>query len=341
MSKLYNNQVSFTSSFTEFLKLAIPDIRKTHLNILPLIILGMISSESSSVPDIAKALKGSKFDNIKFDSISKRIRRFFSNYLFDSYIFYSKIIKYIINNYKVKHPDKKVHITFDHMFSHDNYSVFIISMRVGKQGIPLYFRCFKGMFKDAFDLNMILDGILYVHNLFKNKDVNLIFLADRWFNSHKILSFIDSLGHIFVIRTKNYTKVLVFDKKEGHKVWKRIYNLDGYKYHSKFYNDVIYSYYHKLNINLVISKSVSHKEPFILLTNGDPKSAVKEYKKRFGSIECIFKNQKSNGFRLESINRSSLKSFTTMYSLVCFCVTFLVILGTSYTKNKTQYKRIY
>lgn len=131
---------------------------------------------------------------------------------------------------------------------------------------------------------------------------------------------------------------MVFDKKEGHKVWKRIYSLDGYKYHSKFYSNIIYSYYHKLNINLVISKSVSHKEPFILLTNGDPKSAVKEYKKRFGSIECIFKNQKSNGFRLESINRSSLKSFSTMYSLVCFCVTFLVILGTSYTKNTRQYK---
>lgn len=338
MNIVYYNQDKITSDFSLLFTSVFPDMRKTQLNILPDIIFGMISSESSSVPDIAKSLKGSKFDNIKFDSISKRIRRFFSNYLFDSYIFYSKIIKYIINNYKVKHPDKKVHITFDHMFSHDNYSVFMISMRVGKQGIPLYFRCFKGMFKDAFDLNMILDGILYVHNLFKDKDVNLIFLADRWFNSHKIWSFIDSLGHIFVIRTKNYTKVLVFDKKEGHKVWKRIYNLDGYKYHSKFYNDIIYSYYHKLNINLVISKSVSHKEPFILLTNGDPKSAVKEYKKRFGSIECIFKNQKSNGFRLESINRSSLKSFTTMYSLVCFCITFLVILGTSYAKNTRQYK---
>ena len=69
------------------------------------------------------------------------------------------------------------------MFSHNNYSVFMISMRVDKQGIPLYFKCFKGMFKDAFDINVILDGILLIHNLFKDKDVNLIFLADRWFNS--------------------------------------------------------------------------------------------------------------------------------------------------------------
>lgn len=59
-----------------------------------------------------------------------------------------------------------------------------------------------------------------------------------------------------------------------------------------------YSYYHKLNINLVISNSISHKKPFILLTNGDVKNAVKDYSKRFGSIECIFKNQKSNGLSI-------------------------------------------
>ena len=183
MNLVYYNQDKISSDFSSLFTSVFPDMRKTQLNILPHILFGMISSESSSVPDIAKSLKGYTFDNVKFDSISKRIRRFFSNYLFDSFLFYSKIIKHIIDNYKVKHPDKKVHITFDHMFSHNNYSVFMISMRVDKQGIPLYFKCFKGMFKDAFDINVILDGILLIHNLFKDKDVNLIFLADRWFNS--------------------------------------------------------------------------------------------------------------------------------------------------------------
>lgn len=341
MNLVYYNQGKITTLFANLFTSVFPNMPKTQLNILPDIIFGMLSSESSSVADVAKSLKSSKSSNILFDSVSKRIRRFFLNPNFDSYYFYNSIIKYIIDNFKIKHNDNIIHITFDYMYSHTNYSVFMISLRVGKQGIPLYFKCFKGINKDAFDINVILDGILFVHNLFKDKDVNLIFLADRWFNSHKILNFIDSLGHTFVIRTKVNTKVLVYDKKEGHKVWKWINKLDGYKYHSKFYNDIVYSFYHNLNINLVISKSDSHKEPFILLTNGNPKFAVKHYSKRFGSIECIFKNQKSNGFRLESINRSSLKSFTTMYSLVCFCVTFLVILGTTYTKNKNQYKNEY
>ena len=44
------------------------------------------------------------------------------------------------------------------MFSHSNYTIFMISMRVGTQGIPIYFKIFKGKYE-------------------------LIFTADRWFNS--------------------------------------------------------------------------------------------------------------------------------------------------------------
>ena len=110
---------------------------KLGLNILPHIIWGMILAESVVASDIAKHIKGSNFDNIQFDSKVKRIRRFFNNNLFDAYSFYDSIIKFVIDNYKKKHKDNRVHIIIDHMFSHNNYSIFMISMRVGKQGIPL------------------------------------------------------------------------------------------------------------------------------------------------------------------------------------------------------------
>ena len=42
MNKLYNTQLHLTSGFTKFFLKAIPDIRKSHLNILPFIIFGMI-----------------------------------------------------------------------------------------------------------------------------------------------------------------------------------------------------------------------------------------------------------------------------------------------------------
>ena len=52
------------------------------------------------------------------------------------------------------------------MFSHSNYTVFMISMRVGTQGIPIYFKTFKGKGDDAFKEQIIIDGITYVSNLF-------------------------------------------------------------------------------------------------------------------------------------------------------------------------------
>ena len=48
----------------------------------------------------------------------------------------------------------------DHTYSHENYTVFMISMRVGKQGIPLWFRCFKGIPQEAFQEEIIKEGIL-------------------------------------------------------------------------------------------------------------------------------------------------------------------------------------
>jgi len=94
------------------------------------------------------------------------------------------------------------------MFSHDNYTVFMISMRIGKQSIPLWFRCFKGKdCPDAFQEKLLKDGISYVSNLFGN-NYKLIFLADRWLNSTSLMEHINSLGHFFVLDLKEILKFL-------------------------------------------------------------------------------------------------------------------------------------
>ena len=62
MNLVYYNQDKISSDFSSLFTSVFPDMRKTQLNILPHILFGMISSESSSVPDIAKSLKGYTFD---------------------------------------------------------------------------------------------------------------------------------------------------------------------------------------------------------------------------------------------------------------------------------------
>ena len=89
------------------------------------------------------------------------------------------------------------------MYCKDKFTIFLLSLRIGKQGFPLWFRCFKGVDNsEAFKISLINQGISYVHSLFNDKKCNLIFLADRWFNFREIMQHIDSLGDFYCIRTK-------------------------------------------------------------------------------------------------------------------------------------------
>lgn len=102
----------------------------------------------------------------------------FQNIKINAYYFYDKIIRHVITNYKKKHNNKRVHIIFNHMFSRDNYTVFMITTRVGKQDISFWFRHFKGKeCPESFQEELIKSGITYVSKLFNN-NFDLIFLAD-------------------------------------------------------------------------------------------------------------------------------------------------------------------
>ena len=203
---------------------------------------------------------------------------FFKNKLFDPENFYNSLIRSVISSYKKKHKDNRIHITFDHMFSHDNYVTLMFTMRVGKQGIPLWFKSFKQEYinKDislekggtiAFNETLIINGIKHVSALFGEK-FDLIFLADRWFNSEKILSTIESLGHTYCIRLKKNIKLFIYDNKEGHKIWKWISDLPSHKYHAIVHRD-IELYDSKYKTNIAISKYLNTKDPWIIVTNKD------------------------------------------------------------------------
>ena len=332
MTKLYNIQSDITMGFTNFLLKNVPNLKKTQLNFIPSLMFGMINSESCVSSDIAKSLK----DELKwaqFDSVVKRINRFWNNNLFNGKVFFNNIIISILDNYKSKHSNNKVHITFDHMFSHDNYTIFMMTMRIGTQGIPIYFDCFEGNNTDAFKIDTIIDGINAVHELFKGKDFDLVFLADRWFSSIEILKHIDSLGHTYCVRLKGNIHVFKDNKKFLAK------KLKHRKYHAVVHNDV-YITDKRFKTNIVYSNSLNTSTPWIIVSNKDLEHAILNYSYRFGSIEFVFKNQKSNGFNLNKISNMSIHSFTNMYSIICTCIVYLTILGSDFTKNSNCYKNI-
>lgn len=340
MFKLYNTQKEIANNIRNFLKLNTSSLHKPQLNFLPEVILGMILSESSVSSDISKVLKDN-FSLIQHESIIKRINRLFNNPRYKGKDLFNEIVKYIISNYKLSHNDKRVHIIIDHMYSKDNYTILLLSMRIGKQGFPIYFECFKGDNNPtAFEDSTLIKAIDYVHNLFIDSDFDLIFLADRWFNSFAFLNHINSLNHTYVIRLKGNLSISIFDKKEGHKIRKQTSDLFAYQNHSAFYTDVTLYENTPFITSIVRSKKKGVKESWILATNGDPKRAIKDYGYRFGGIETIFKNQKSNGFYIEDISSASLNYFENLYSTICISFLLLTSIGTHYTNRRRDYKNI-
>lgn len=345
MSKLYNNFSPFSTPFDIIYSNILSNfISSCHfmplpfLKFLPSFIISLASSQSIIFDDLAAIIAPNL--NISFDSASRHIKRFLSNPNYDFNFFYFKFISFVLSSFKIKHPDNYVYIAFDHMCVENRFTILMFTLRIGNSGIPLWFKSFN-YGKDAYQFSVFQEAIPLCHYLIKSVQPNakICFLADRWFGNHyKILNLIDSLDDRFDARTKSNVITLFPDKYESHPIFKSISSLDSYAFHSAFYHNIKLS--RKLySFNLTISKSSLHSEPWYIVSNKNPKRSIKNYGYRFGSIEFIFKAQKSNGFFLEETQIKDFYTFNSLYSCICITQTLLTILGIDYSKNSKCYKR--
>lgn len=332
--KAYYNQKNISSSLAKFFK-NIFLLSKPHIKSLSFIITAMISAESVVSSDISRKLKDD-FSFVLLESNQRRIWRFFYSFSSIAYSFYEALISYIISRFKVKHFDSKVHISFDHMFVKNKFTILLFSLRIGKQGIPLWFRCFKGKNdSDAFSTSLIIQGISFCANLFNPSKHHIIFLADRWFPSVPILSHIQNINCFYCLRAKSDYTYSFYDFR-GFFHTKYIRDIIPLKHKAKVLSDVFYTK-HLFKTTIVVSHE-DDSEPCYLITNDAPNRAIKNYKCRFGSIECIFKSQKSNGFRLESTNTQKIEHFISLFTVMSIALVWLTIIGVDYVKNKHHYK---
>ena len=129
--KEYYNQEKIASNFRNFFKGF--SISKPNLKSLSYIITGMISAESVVTSDISRKLKDD-FSLVHLESIERRFRRFFKSFSSFAYSFYELFISYIISHFCGIHlSNRNVHISFDHMFCKDKFTILLFSLRIGKQ----------------------------------------------------------------------------------------------------------------------------------------------------------------------------------------------------------------
>lgn len=130
MRKLYNTFTDLARNFINFFN-SVSILSKPQVNFISNCLIGMIKAESVVTSDIIKKIPVDYFDESSFDSKSKKFWRFFNNPRFAPYDFYDSIIQYIISNFKSK--NNNVYISFDHMFCKDNFTVFMLSLKIGRQ----------------------------------------------------------------------------------------------------------------------------------------------------------------------------------------------------------------
>ena len=189
---------------------------------------------------------------------------------------------------------------------------------------------------EACQLKLIKEGIRDTDKLLKekNKQLEIIYLADRWFDNCKIMKYIEELGGTYCIRIKSRLTFYIHNYGE----------IAGYtkdvkpKEKEEQYFERVTIIKHRYDTKMAVSKKEGHEEAIYVLTNGKVEKRKKNYSYRFGSIECIFKNQKSNGFRLESTKMKNIQSFKTMFGIMCVALVWLIILGVEYTVKKEKDK---
>ena len=189
---------------------------------------------------------------------------------------------------------------------------------------------------EACQLKLIKEGIRDTDKLLKekNKQLEIIYLADRWFDNCKIMKYIEELGGTYCIRIKSRLTFYIHNYGE----------IAGYtkdvkpKEKEEQYFERVTIIKHRYDTKMAVSKKEGHEEAIYILTNGKVEEGIKNYSYRFGTIECIFKNQKSNGFRLESTKMKNIQSFKTMFGIMCVALVWLIILGVEYTVKKEKNK---
>lgn len=330
-SYIYSNLLNFFLNTMHFLPL-------DFIKFLPIFCLSIASKESVITSDLASFIAPKL--NINFDSASKNIDRFLSNLNYDFDFFFSKFISSILSTYKIKHLDKRVHISLDHGDVENRFTVLMFSLKIGKQSIPLFFKSFPFHHKDAYSFDLFKQGLNFCHNLIKSidEDADIIFLADRFWSTHfSFMNYIDDeLGDTYNIRAKANTVVYVYDLHDKLTLKKPLFMLNPKQFHSRIFENIPVSY-KRYVMNIAISKKDKHVEPFYILTNGNPRRAIKDYSYRFGSIESLFKSFKSNGFFLEETQITNLYKFNSLYTCLCITQVLMTMIGIDYSKNPRCY----
>ena len=235
-------------------------------------------------------------------------------------------IEEVLKSFKAE--DNKVLVVFDHTTCEDRFVILSFMLSIGKRGVPVYYKVYDYKDPNSKSMKDVKEGLRKVKEMLEPYGYEVTVLADRGFGSTELFEYIDKLGWTYYIRVKgNYTMHTEEDEVIG--------KLEDIEYRMKltryFYGAELTQNKYKCNIAAKPSKE-REEENWYIATNGNPKKAINNYKRRF-TIEEMFKDMKSNGLGMEETWTKKLEYFKNIMLCISIAYVYLITVGSECTRN--------
>lgn len=219
-------------------------------------------------------------------------------------------------------------VIFDHTTCEDRFVILSFMLSVGKRGIPLYYKVYD--YKDPNNKSMkdVKEGLERVKKILQPYGYEVTVLADRGFGSTELFEYIDKMGWTYFIRVKGNYNIRI----ESDEVIGKIEEIEHPRGFTRYFYNVELTQ-SKYEWNIATRPSGKEKEDnWYIATNGNPKKAINNYKRRF-TIEEMFKDMKSNGLGMEDTWTKKLEYFKNIMLCINIAYVYLITVGSECAKN--------
>ena len=317
------NKDALTTRLGEYISRVLPDAHGHQQKAVSDFVQALVSVQSCCQATLARF-----FDN--FEAASKRLSRLLHN----ARLLPDELALAHARSLCAQLPvEGCVRLSLD-WTSEDAQHLLIVSVRVGRRAIPLYWRAYADSeLKErmtGYELEFV--RLLFDEVLRGVARRRLLLTADRWFADVDVLDLLDGLGVSYVIRTKSNYKVRINDG------WQR---LDSLRWRGnqrrRAWGRVWYSETDPRRVFLAQARARDAKGRWGVwhLLSNRPLSAVAmaaEYARRFTCEEGFRDGKRLLGFVQARIN--CLKAWSRMFLLVALALTVLMRIGCALIQSK-------
>lgn len=264
-----------------------PMERKTRINNLTWLIVGIHQSRSVSLSRIAGKIPG----KAKLLSIIQRLSRFLANPMVDARKWYEPIARSWLE--MQARNLQQVRLIVDGTKVGFAHQLLIVSLAYRKRAVPIAWTWVKHI-RGHSTPQAQLALLAYVRSLLP-KGIAVLLVGDSEFGAVEVLKQLERWHWDYVLRQKGRTHVCLFGQTEWHdfssrveKPGQSVWLGKGWLTQSKIYP-----------VNLLVHWKVGKDEPWCLATNlPDRLMTLQAYTRRMW-IEEMFGDLKSHGFDLE------------------------------------------